>query len=93
MTVFWDVSLAEITNDSVFIAACTANANICLMMEAVSTTETVVNFYQTTWRSIPEDIHLHTRRREKLKYHHILVRLILHGEDDDDHVDGTTLCL
>jgi hypothetical protein len=90
MTVFWDVSLADITNDSVFITACTANANICLMMEAVSTTETVVYFYQTIWRSIPEDIHLHTRRHEKLKYHHILVQLILH---DHDHVDGTKLRL
>jgi hypothetical protein len=34
-------------------------------MEAVSTSETSVNFYQTTRRSIiPEDIHLHVRRTE-----------------------------
>jgi hypothetical protein len=31
---------------------------IALMMEAVSTSETLVNFYQTTWRNIPEDSHL-----------------------------------
>jgi hypothetical protein len=31
---------------------------IALMMEAVSTSETVVNFYQPTRRNIPEDIHL-----------------------------------
>jgi hypothetical protein len=37
------------------------------MMEAASTSETLVNFYQTTWRNIPEDSHLHTRRRENLK--------------------------
>jgi hypothetical protein len=37
------------------------------MMEAVSTSETHVNFYQTTWRNIPEVSHRHTRRRENLK--------------------------
>jgi hypothetical protein len=39
------------------------------MMEAVSTSETSVNIYQTTWRNILEDSHLHTRRRENLKSH------------------------
>jgi hypothetical protein len=39
------------------------------MMEAVSTSETSVNFYVTTRRNIPEDNHLHTRRRENLKSH------------------------
>jgi hypothetical protein len=29
-----------------------------LMMEAVSNSETVVNFYETTRRNIPEDSHL-----------------------------------
>jgi hypothetical protein len=37
------------------------------MMETVSTSETSVNFYQTTRRNIPEDRHAHTRRRENLK--------------------------
>jgi hypothetical protein len=37
------------------------------MMEAVSTPATSVNFYQTARRNNPEDIHLHTRRRENLK--------------------------
>jgi hypothetical protein len=40
---------------------------IVLMMEAEITSETSANFYQTTRRNIPEDIHLHTRRRENLK--------------------------
>jgi hypothetical protein len=40
---------------------------IALMMEAVSTSETSVNFYQTTRRYNPEDSHLHIRRRENLK--------------------------
>jgi hypothetical protein len=29
-----------------------------LLMEAVSTSETSVNFYKTTWHIIPEDSHL-----------------------------------
>jgi hypothetical protein len=42
-------------------------AMIALMMEAVSTSETSVNIYQTTRRNIPEDSNLHTSRRENLK--------------------------
>jgi hypothetical protein len=30
---------------------------IALMMDAASTSETSVNFYQTTWRNNPEDSH------------------------------------
>jgi hypothetical protein len=45
---------------------------IVLMMEAVSTSETSVNFYQTTRRNIPEDS-FHIRRRENLKSHHLAV--------------------
>jgi hypothetical protein len=37
-----------------------------MMMEAVSTSETSVYFYQTKRRTIPESCHLHTRRRENL---------------------------
>jgi hypothetical protein len=37
------------------------------MIEAARTSETLVNFYQTTRRYNPEDSHLHTRRRENLK--------------------------
>jgi hypothetical protein len=40
-----------------------------LMMEAASTPEMLVNFYQTTWCNIPEDSHLHTRHHENLKSH------------------------
>jgi hypothetical protein len=40
---------------------------IALMMEAASTSETSVNFNRQTRRNIPEDIHLHTRRRENPK--------------------------
>jgi hypothetical protein len=37
------------------------------MMEAVSTSKTSVNLYQTTRRNNPEDSHLYIRRRENLK--------------------------
>jgi hypothetical protein len=53
MAVFWVVA--------VFI--------IRAMMEAASTSETSVNFYQTTRRIITEDSHLHNRRRENLRSH------------------------
>jgi hypothetical protein len=40
---------------------------IALMMEAASTSETSVNFYQITRRYNAEDSHLGTHRRENLK--------------------------
>jgi hypothetical protein len=40
---------------------------IALMMEAARTSETLVNFYQTTRRYNPEDSHLRTHRRVNLK--------------------------
>jgi hypothetical protein len=39
------------------------------MMDSASTSETSINFYQTTRRSNPEDRQLHTRRRQNLKSH------------------------
>jgi hypothetical protein len=42
------------------------------MMEAVRTSETLVNFYQTTRCYNPEDSNLHTHRRENLKSYHKL---------------------
>jgi hypothetical protein len=39
------------------------------MMKAASTSETSVNFYQTTRRNNPEDSHLNTGRRENLESH------------------------
>jgi hypothetical protein len=41
------------------------------MMEAAITSETSVNFYQTTRRNKPEDSHFHTRRRENMKSHSV----------------------
>jgi hypothetical protein len=39
------------------------------MMKAASISETSVNFYQITWRNILQDSHIHTHRRENLKFH------------------------
>jgi hypothetical protein len=39
------------------------------MMEAASTSETLINFYQTTQRNNPQDSHLHIHRCENLKSH------------------------
>jgi hypothetical protein len=46
---------------------------IALTIEAASTFETQVIFYETTQRNIPKNGHLHTCRREKLKSHYIIV--------------------
>jgi hypothetical protein len=65
MTVFWDVapfSLVKVYRVSDVLSAFITRT----MMEAVSTSETSVNLYQTTRCNIPEDSHLHTRRRENL---------------------------
>jgi hypothetical protein len=44
------------------------------MMKVVSTSETSVNFYQTSRRNIPEESNLRTRRHENLKSHDVYVR-------------------
>jgi hypothetical protein len=53
------VSTSEVKLMAVFIST--------LTMEAARTSETLVNFYQTTRRYNPEDSHLRTHRRENLK--------------------------
>jgi hypothetical protein len=47
------------------------------MMEAASTSETLVNFYQTTRRYNPEDSHIHIHRRENLKSYSVKFPLIV----------------
>jgi hypothetical protein len=59
MAVFWVV------------APCSLIVLIALMVDAASTSETSVNFYQTTLRNNPENSHLHTRRHENLKSHSV----------------------
>jgi hypothetical protein len=54
-----------------------AASNIrAMMMDAASTYETSVNFYQTTRRNNPEDSHLHTRRRENLKSRYMKIDMV-----------------
>jgi hypothetical protein len=50
---------------------------VALMMEVARTSETLINFYQTTRRYNPEDSHLHTHRRENLKSYVISQRFNL----------------
>jgi hypothetical protein len=59
---------------------------IALMMAAANTSETSVNFYQTTWHNNSEDSHLHTRHRENLKCHNIEI-------DETPHVNIPTSIL
>jgi hypothetical protein len=42
------------------------------LMEAASTSETLVNFFQSTQRNNPEEGHLRTHRRENLKSYYFL---------------------
>jgi hypothetical protein len=53
--VFWSVVGQKFTNVSEVPAASIIRA---MMMEAASTSETLVNFYQTTWHNNSEDSHL-----------------------------------
>jgi hypothetical protein len=66
MAVFWVVApciLVEVYDISEVLAASIIRARgllIALMMEAASTSETSVNFYQNTRHNNPEDSHLWT---------------------------------
>jgi hypothetical protein len=59
------------------LAASIITVIIALTMEAVSASETTVNFYQTTRRNNPEDGHLHTHRRENLPIDNLFLFLVL----------------
>jgi hypothetical protein len=59
----WEVNTNMHVREIVLVKA------IALMMAAVSTSETSINFYQTTRRNVPEDSHLHTCRCENLQSH------------------------
>jgi Na+/H+ antiporter NhaA len=79
MAVFWvktPCSLVEVYQRFGGILL-TASSLIALMMEAVSTSETLVNLYQTTLHYNPEYSHLHTRRRENLKSFHGDFKILL----------------
>jgi hypothetical protein len=44
-----------------------------MTVEAAGTSETSINFYQTTRLDKPEDSHLQNRRRENLKSHYMKI--------------------
>jgi hypothetical protein len=56
---------------------CSDESLIALMMEAARTSETLVNFYQTTRRYNPEDSRLRPHRRENLKSYFALSKLYI----------------
>jgi hypothetical protein len=49
------------------------NEVITQMMEAVSSSETGINIYQTASCQTPEDCHFHTRHRDNLKSHNVVL--------------------
>jgi hypothetical protein len=67
MAVFWVIAPCRLIE--VYQSFRRAEAMITMMMEAASTSETSVNFYQTTRRNNPEERRIHTRRRKNLKSH------------------------
>jgi hypothetical protein len=58
MAVFWVVAPCSLVEVYEVLDASNIRAMIALMMETERTSETLVNFYQTTWRYNPEDSHL-----------------------------------
>jgi hypothetical protein len=79
MTTFWDIALCSLVEvEQRFRGSyCRHHALIALMMEAVRTSETSVNFYETTRRRNPEDHSRHLHRRENLKSLTISTNLIV----------------
>jgi hypothetical protein len=67
MAVLWD--MRRVVWYILTVVSEVLTTSIITAMEAVSSSETSVNIYQTTRRNIPEDSHLHARRRENLKSH------------------------
>jgi hypothetical protein len=75
-TVFWEdapCSLVEVHRR--FRGACWVLT--ALVLEAASISKTSANLYQNTQRNNPENTHVHTRRRENLKPHHLRIALTL----------------
>jgi len=60
------------------LTAASMKFRVALMMEAVCTSETSVNFNETTTRHIPENSKLHTRHRENLKSYGLCLIRTLH---------------
>jgi hypothetical protein len=61
------------------------------MTEAVSISETSVNFYQTARRNIPEDSHVHDCRHERLDFHLLISLTALSFFSDETFIVMKTL--
>jgi hypothetical protein len=74
-TVFWDVlQCSQLDVDQRFKGAyCLHHQGDGLIMEEVRTSETLVNINLTARQYMPEDSKLHTRRRENLKSHTLIM--------------------
>jgi hypothetical protein len=59
--------------DGSLLVCCAGYSGCCDISVAVSTPEKSVNFYPTTRRNNPEDSRLHTRCRENLKSHILMM--------------------
>jgi hypothetical protein len=59
----FQVLMAASMNITAFFDIASCRRIIALMMEAVRTSETSVNFYETTWCNILEGCHLHSLLR------------------------------
>jgi hypothetical protein len=66
MTVFWEAEPCRLVDVYRRFRGTTI---VSLMMDVASSSETSLNLYQTTWRNIPENSRLRTRRRKNLKFH------------------------
>lgn len=73
-----------VTPDRLQLALRWLSSGHSLMIDAVSTYETSVNAHKTTRRNIPEDRHIHVRRRSNLKSHVSLLRYELQDRDAHD---------
>jgi hypothetical protein len=69
-------------------AAASNNRVTTLMMEAARSSETSVDFYQTTWYNMTEDSNLHTCCCENLKSHWFI---FFTNKDDEETNTSYTL--
>jgi hypothetical protein len=81
MAVFWVLALGSLVEVYQHFrgTSCLHHHQPFMMMEAASTSETSVNFYQTTWCYNPEDSHLHTHHCENLKFNLLSLGYYLTG--------------
>jgi hypothetical protein len=78
IAVFWvEAPCSLVEGYQLFRGPCSIPHQGALMMEAARTSETLVNFYQTTRRYNTEDSHLRTHSRENLTSYMMMIPIIL----------------